>query len=372
MWDMQKMIEQAGIPGSGALLLADPQTGQPGIVVPESKKEAEALRKKLSPTGDVPAQANPKAFVSNQAPVSQDMLAGDIKGWNQEMVKKLLLEERSGIEQQAQALQNFKQMPQGIDWKPMAAFLDTAVKGGGKLAESMPTADTPEQRAMKIQQLENLLQNQRGDLTKNVTKFVNDRQERFQKAQDLKKEDTLRNDISKSVIQPSIEDHKNLGIMDTALASGDSQKILNTLSTYARSISGEKGVLTDNDIVRVMPANYQGTVARVLAYFSATPNAKLPPEYTQSMREMVSAARAQLAQKYADTLEAKKKMYSNPQSSYRTLTGAGNVGDAIFQEGHAAVKGLMGATPSLATNAGGGLPSAADIEAELARRAGKK
>lgn len=268
------------------------------------------------------------------------------------MYKQQFMQAQNSIDQQDQAINDLARIPSGLDMSGFAGLADKWTGGGNQISQAAASARgmSPEEKAqilakLRDQQVDNksALAKTVGDrlsqLENNKAQFrladMMSKNSRFGMSQDLKKEDNLRNDITKSVLQPVLEDTKQMEIMDQAFASGDSQKIGNVLSLYARSISGEKGVLTDQDISRVMPRNYQGTVAQFISYLSSTPSADIPKEYTVKMRELIDLTKEKLAKKYKTTLDSKKKIYSS--GSYSGLMGKDEVGDVIFKETEGAV-----------------------------------
>jgi len=295
--------------------------------------------------------------------------------------KKYLGNVDNSIGEQKALLDNVKNMPQSVDWTPTAALFDKWTGGGNQLTKAAESTRgmSPEDRIALVAKLEDQISGKQNELAKNLGSRIDlnnankmqlalakmaGTDARFGQSQLLKKEDKLREDVTKSVTSPLLEDTQKIGIMEEAFASGDSQKIMNVLSQYARSISGEKGVLTDQDIVRVMPKNYQGSVASFKAYISSTPSAELPPEYTKSMRELIDITKQRLAQKYEKALKTKKNIYSS--GVYRELMTPGSVGDVVFGEAGDALKSFY---PQAA---GAQSPQVDSPEAWLAKRRGGK
>ena len=71
----------------------------------------------------------------------------------------------------------------------------------------------------------------------------------------------------------------------------DSQKVTANLANFARTISGEKGVLTNEDIARVAPKSGATDLASLIAYFKETPSEELPGDFTQKLNEMIMTAK---------------------------------------------------------------------------------
>lgn len=252
---------------------------------------------------------------------------------------------QEGIDRLNQYIQAEKAKEGQIDFSPLAAYVDSNFSTN--LLKGYKAPETPEERQAKIMEMEKFLQDQQGKLAdtevdrlKAMMNAADERaklrmmqsmarQDRFDESQLFKKEENIRKDLDKSVLEPLNEMELQYTKLGEALNSGDSQKIQNALSTYARSISGEKGVLTDQDIVRVLPRNFQADFARLESYFNSTPSAQIDPAFVKSMVEMIDMARNAAGQVYAQRLKAKRDSYG-ATSSYGGLMQEGFSGDKMF------------------------------------------
>jgi hypothetical protein len=333
IWSMESLLSSGKNVGPYSPLVIDPKTGQPMIGIPETQdeKQAAAIASKVSPTkGPGLSDANPKAFVdqSTQMPVPEEMLGRDTVKWDKQKVLELLNREQSGVEQQAQALQDMRRTPQEVNWKPLASFVGTMVKGGDKLADAFPEVDTPEKRAMKIQQLENLLQNQRGDLSKNALGLLQhdlqaqaaNRQNRFEQSQEKRLFDQARKEQNALVKEASDfkGSYKNV---ESALTPGPDGKVSvgrlqQSLSQFAR-LMGEKGVLTDTDTGRQLSPTLDLYMARLESMLTSDPNARLDASAVAAMADALKTAK----QAYSDNYKMKADIFTegyfqNPDSPY--------------------------------------------------------
>lgn len=371
MWTFEDAL-LSGQLGNSIPMSVDPATGEQMVPVPESSEEEKKLAKALSPNGK-PSKEGLKMLLPEQKPVTKEMLNKDVYNWDKEKIKELLNREQSGIEQQAQALQNMKELPLQPNWKPLAGFVGTMVKGGDKFADAFPDVESPEQRMMKIQQLENLLQNQRGDLTKNAMGLLRAeidkqslRQSRFAEAQLLKKETELQKDLDTSLFKPMATYETTVGSMEDLIKEGTLQSVQQAVSNFARAISGEKGVLTDQDIARIYPPSLQLSLDKAVAWVSSNPNQKLPPEIVQNLLQGVQVSKRNAGDVFAKIEESKKNLYSGRQS-YRDVMSPLGFGPKAFEEvsrrrGTFGVKSTPPQVPSL--------PNIDAIQAEIERRKG--
>lgn len=351
------------------------------MFTPEEQAKLEAQSAQLASTQVPPPQTEfrsgppPREFVPDES-LSQTsvgaMIPPEIRAQMQDdrgAFKQAINAAQQSLADEERGLLDFKRLGGTTNMAPLAALADAW--GGTKLA---PVAEklagmSPEEKAVLTQKLQGSLTDDYGNLAKMLSGSVASgnmmdlmsKNQRQQKGLDLKMEDTIRNDITKNFINPILDDKQKMEIMDTALATGDSQKIGNVLSLYARSISGEKGVLTDQDITRVMPRNFQGTAAQAIAYFNSTPSSKLAPEYVKSMRELIDLTKTKLAERYKRQLGSKRMIYS--AGSYREHMQPGAVGDVAFGEARDAYQSFV--SPAAAA------PEQVDPIAELLKNRGK-
>lgn len=365
-FNIEKILSESKGRPSGMLLINDPNTGEPMLAIPESKKEEKAMKKALSPTGKDEPMTGPKILAPPQEPVSKQMLADDSFGFDKEKIKELIGQEQSGIAQLEQSIQGLKREPQSINWKPAAAFLDAGVKGQN-LAAAMPEYTSPEDRAFKIAQLENLVQQRKSGATENALSLLKNslakqqlgderRREHFEKAQGLKKEDTIRKDFS-GLMGKVEEDQQMLSTIAENLGRGDYQSVMTSLAHFARSVGGEKGVLNIDDIKRVMPHTFTGDLAKALAYMGS-PDVEITPRVVENMKELTEIARQRTMEKHRKALQLKKSTYQNPKSSYYELAapGSGGVGDVLVRDSEERINALI-APPSKGGGVSQGLPS---------------
>jgi len=336
--------------GQGPLLI--PMQSRQTNPLPVTEAEMAKPRRLIEPKAAAPTAADPYL---RQEIVASKMFSPEEEALHRDLRSKF---KQSVVEGEAstQALRDMIQSTMAqdagkIDWTPAAAL--AKAWGGPDVTEAVQRQGpmSAEDKLKMRAQLEKIAGDQSSKTLSEIGDYLgkvqsgrfqveaareSSKQGRFQAGQDLKKEDSLRQDIAKNVVNPLLEEKQKMGVMETALASGDYQMLSNTLSQYSRSISGEKGVLTDHDISRVFPANMNMTMAKVNAYFSSTPTAQIPPEMTASMQKLIEVTKQKLAEKYKTQLDTKKKIYSS--GAYADLMQPGKVGSTIFSEG----EGILG------------------------------
>lgn len=304
-------------------------------------KEEKSKQKALSPDGKSNPPSNMGAMIlpNTKMLTPQEEKDAQIWDWMRSNVKNLLSEERSGIEQQGQDLQNMKQLPLGVDFRPLASFVGTMVKGGEDLAKAFPEVDTPEKRAKKIQELENLLQNQRGDLSKNAIMLLRaemdkqkDRNKRFEEAQLTKKETELQKDLEKRIFTPMDEYNTIMSNMEDQISRGTISSIGTAISNYARAVGGQKGVLTDQDVNLMLPKNLLSTIARAEAWVTSNPNVPLPKEVSQALQREMEISRQNTRRIFEQKLNTAKNIYSTRQSFRDVMNPLTGFGPKAFEE----------------------------------------
>jgi hypothetical protein len=145
----------------------------------------------------------------------------------------------------------------------------------------------------------------------------------------------------------------------SALDSGDIYAIQSSLSNYAR-MSGEKGVLTDEDIKRVMPANLQNKFAIWWSRIKSDPTVKAPEGVIQALNSGLGRLRTAAETKARKSLELAKGQASKGPGVYKKYA------NDIFEEASQSIR-------SKEAEAGESLMPSPDVfKAEDERRAKAK
>ena len=352
---------------------AEPK-GYPMKQLPAPTEKELAMQKKLAP--DMNAGFQPRMGMAvTPEPVSEKQLAADSFGINKEFLKRAILRQMQGTDQMETDLRRYKDMAPDINWKPLAAVLDQSVRGG-KLAESLPDAETPEQRAQKIAGIENLIEQRRNDSTGQISsvlqaelsnRLANSKmqQDRFKDRQNLtmfntaaKEQGKLLKDISEfKTNTTNVED----AITPDAQGTVSVGRVESSLSSFAK-LMGEKGVLTDTDIARQLRPTIDIMLARYRAILGSDPNARMDVSQVASIKEALETAKRGFDQVSGAKTDAFEKTYFNPTSPY----GAAPWAPEMINQVREMKKNLL--TPKTQTAAPTGLPSQDAIAAEMARR----
>lgn len=105
----------------------------------------------------------------------------------------------------------------------------------------------------------------------------------------------------------------HLDAIDEALKIGTVGSVGRALAQAARELSGEKGVLTEQDVGRVLPRSFGRTMAEWEAYASSNPDVPLDPQILVGLQQAVQNAHARLKARYAERQQAFKDQVQGSQ-----------------------------------------------------------
>jgi hypothetical protein len=241
--------------------------------------------------------------------------------------------QQGAIAQMQQNLQEYKQKPRGMDWSPALAFIDFLNKGKSNLAATYNQSSLrPESERAKMANIVNM-QNQiasqqdraAGNEIQLAKAHMQSLKDRTSMASQLRYFSRLRgqdktdarfwaresHNAQKEVMKFTTkmtdeagEKAQQFNQMDEAFSNNDYQSVMSNLSVFARAVSGERGVLTDKDIERVIPPNFQGGVAKFLSSFSNIPTSELPPGFTTKLRQLIDVAKRKSRKRYKDAIDS--------------------------------------------------------------------
>lgn len=264
--------------------------------------------------------------------------------YTQKKAMELSKQQEGSIGQLQDLMRGYNDRPVQTDLSPLMALTDTWT--GSKLASGYAKPQDQGEKIKSLAEFQNMSQKQRDTIVDNLTKMAgigegsklaemvyrqSKTDARKTDSDMLKKENRLADDLDKSVIKPRAAKEEQFGLLERAFETGDYQTINSVFSQFARGVSGEKGVLTDNDISRIMPKNIYGDAARVRAYFSSTPTAEMPPEYLAKLKELMALAKGNINTIYGDVLKQKRGIYKSSKS-YAPLFNDGESGDMMFRQ----------------------------------------
>jgi spore coat protein CotF len=107
----------------------------------------------------------------------------------------------------------------------------------------------------------------------------------------------------------------------SALETGDVFSVQNALSNFAR-MGGEKGVLTDQDIARVMPGNLETNIVKVRAWLSGDPTIPMPKEMVDSIKGRIGELEIVARKKLEDQVRQQEEMFEYSPDKMRQFSGS--------------------------------------------------
>jgi hypothetical protein len=328
-------------------IVQNPQTGESGVVIQDKTKKEKKLQKALAPMPPANVQKVSLPYDVSQPVGNDDQQFKDYFQKQRALADEALAQERLGIgklEEQKAQMQALSQDPayamaHQVDWKPLASYLDTMVKGG-KLAENTTQFVSPQDRAKLQANLENMIQEKRGELTKNQLKVLateiekkgmenSSRTARMMYQTDLKMFNTARGEQAK-LVKDATEFRQNYFNTEDAITPDEKGtvsvgRVHQALSSFAR-LMGEKGVLTDTDIGRQLKPTIDTMLAGWGATLQSNPNARLDAKNVAAIKDALNAAKKAYAQKYQMQADVFKSTYfDNPDSPYAGKGWAGQM-----------------------------------------------
>jgi hypothetical protein len=340
-WPLMAQLEQAAMPGSVAQM--------------QQEQRMPATQAVTSPISGA-QQAPQLTAVSYQNQfVSPEDLAK-----RQELMQKLsslqesdMAAQTAGIQDYEKAMGDYQGQKLQYDVRPLAAVIDQiAGSNTYKLASDMLT-DTPESKRQKLMQMKEKLQDVKRNMSKDQYTYmkgqldeINElvkmekqfkameaaagRQQRFDEAQTLKKEDAIRKDVNKIADEFS-NVQGQLNTAEQAVKSGDTREVAMIIASIARNVGEQKGALSDGDVARSFPPDVATSVSQLQAYLGSVE--KISPELQGALSTLINRARQKSNMIYEESLGRRRSQYG--AGAYSPLMQQNQVGDVIFKEAEA-------------------------------------
>lgn len=226
-------------------------------------------------------------------------------------------------------------LPGGVDVTPLMALVDQWT--GSKLAQSYRPPANYEQRAKTLLDFADKAQKGRQELADSIFKNVQYMKAGSYQDQQIQKLGEMLGYGNKNAPPPgsgnrgrqsAIDDWKviqegnkvykefqesksRLDALDAAFASRDVGSIGRALSIAARELSGEKGVLTEQDVGRVLPKTIGMSAAQFEAYILDNPQVLVDPNVIEGLKQEAKRARARLKTRQREKLGALQNSMKN-------------------------------------------------------------
>jgi len=262
-----------------------------------------------------------------------------------QLLQQLFEQQQEAVNKQHQAADEAEALPTGLNLAPLLALTDSWT--GSKMAPSYQQPESPEEKQLRVAKLRQLAGEGQEKVTKQQLSLLlgegkddtnllralavaggSGQQDMKRMMLQWQKDKYLTEDLGK--IEKELESKiEALDGVEEGLSRGNIQALGTVVSNYARSVSGEKGVLTDEDIFRVIPKNIYKDVAGLVSYFKKTPAEKIPPEYVAEMRALTELAKERLLGKTEAYLQGHRGRLSVLESTADMMAPGGS-GDRAY------------------------------------------
>jgi hypothetical protein len=209
-----------------------------------------------------------------------------------------------------------------LDLRPFAQ----AIKSYGVTDITAPT-EAPEDRTAILNKLENAVSEAQQGLTKDqVAAFKNMMEAGQQRGalQALQSEENRKMRVFENVSRKFDKPQQELAdfyqahdAFKSALGAGDVAAVQSALSNYSR-MTGEKGVLTDQDIARVITPTLSLKFAQLRSKLLSDPNTPVPKEILTSLSSGLDRLKAAAETKIASRINAAERQASTGPGLYKS------------------------------------------------------
>ena len=299
----------------------------------------------------------------------------------QSRFKDLLLQQEQGLNRQQQDYDAFKQQPQAIDFRGLAAWSDSLYGGNLSAAAKEISPPDPEERQKILAAMEQSMNAQRNQMSnqlkglvdsKNQSKMMDlmSKNQRFQEGQQFRLNQDL-DKTSQNFSKDAFEKMLQFSPVEKALTPDKDGMVsagaIGTVKSFAARALGEKGVLTDQDIARVIPAALEARIAGLESYLTGDPNQKIPATIVGPLTEALRNAKQAVG-------EVSQKRLHSAYQAYQARGGDVQTGQAIVGSYLDPIQKAYGSGGAAAPEAPAAKPSAGPPTPEewLARRRAQK
>lgn len=280
----------------------------------------------------------------------------------QELTETSMARQQIAVDDQVRGLEEYKAKDPGMNWAPMAAYIDFLNKGKSNMASQYRMSglapESEAKRAQTIAKMQQGVSKAQGALTDDeianmktqisnmqggLSSSAQARLMGFQATQARHEQrftqqlaDKIKKNIDSKVYGKGFEENidglRNLQSNfqpDARTGKIDFQKFTASLSNFARIVSGEKGVLTEGDIKRVAPKSGAKDVAGLISWFKETPTEDLPAGFANRLNEMIDVARRNMVKNRMERLEREHQSFTD-RPGFKGLMTEGKWGSNEF------------------------------------------
>jgi len=216
----------------------------------------------------------------------------------EQMLKAAEMQRQQRQARLEEALAQRAPQPGGVNLTPLAALADSmaGTKIAGGVQAQANDAQAYNKRSDELLDQLNSLRAEKGNIPLNLLQDKNKQDaigERFDTAQESSMFKEVKRDFD-NIRKPLDEIDQQFNGIESALTSGDYERIKGQLSNFARAVNKEKGVLTDNDVGRT----YIDTVGNIYDKFASRfeKGQKVNPADVRQLADALKEARAKTAE----------------------------------------------------------------------------
>lgn len=278
--------------------------------------------------GQVSEEETPEQPQVTAAAIRPDMSEAEIKKKLYEMLGQSMTQQSAQIEAlKAQAAKEKAYQEQigslgKLDLRPFAQ----AAKGYGATNVYIPT-EAPEDRTAILNKLENAVTEAQQGLTKEQVLALKNMMEAGQQRGVLQALQSEQNrqmrvfeNVSRKFDKPQqelAEFYRAHDAFKSALEAGDVAAVQSALSNYSR-MTGEKGVLTDQDIARVITPTMSLKFAQLRSKLLSDPSTPVPKEILTSLASGLDRLKAAAETEIASRIDAAERQASVGPGLYKS------------------------------------------------------
>lgn len=247
-------------------------------------------------------------------------------------------EQSAGLDRSLAMEKAINDIPPELDLTPFLALTDAQT--GSKFTQSYKAPPGPRAAAEKLLAQNEEIQKNRNAFSKENVDLLRAQLQGWQQnalLRDLSDKfngtnkppgggaqgDVFQREYRKAVgpVLNSLNEHKQVfQNIEAALGSGSYAQVTMYLAQLAKGVSGEKGVLTEGDISRVLPKNIGIDAAKLWTYINtAGPDTPIPPGYTRALRLIVERARENTGKMFQGKINDTDNIF-RPDPHYNATT----------------------------------------------------
>lgn len=276
------------------------------------------MMQNLAAMGPQQPQVTAEAINPSEKELEEAIRKSYLQSMQQQQQQAAAMRQMLAQEQQAQADRG---VLGNLDIRPFAQ----AAKQYGATTAVVPT-EAPEDRSAMLMKLRNAVVEAEQGMSKQQLDFLRSQLLAKQQRGGLQAQQSEQNrqmrafeNVSRKFDAPQKEISDFYQAHDavrSALASGNVAAIQSSLSNYAR-MSGEKGVLTDQDIARVMPDNLKQKASVWWSKVASDPNTPAPEGVIEALNAGLGRLKAAAETKAKERIDAVERQAAKGPGEYK-------------------------------------------------------